>query len=60
MTIIERIEVIQSLADNMCAELSNLLKTPGIDAKKINEIIGMGVAISMNCREVYEEVENGK
>ena len=52
----EKIYYIQQQADNLCAEIAGLMKKDAdTSAEHLNEMIKMGLDISMLCQDMLNE-----
>lgn len=52
----EKIYYIQQQADGLCSEISKLMrKDVDLSEKHLNDLIKLGVFISMTCQELLEE-----
>lgn len=52
----EKIYYIQQQADELSAEISNFMrKDADLSEKHLNELIKLGMFISMTCRELLDE-----
>ena len=52
----EKIYYIKQQADELCAEISKLMrKDADLSEKHLNELIKFGVFISMTCQELLDE-----
>ncbi len=52
----EKVYYIQQQADNLCAEISSLLrKDADMSAEHLNEMIKMGLDISKLCQDMLDE-----
>ena len=53
----EKIYYIQQQADELSAEISKLMrKDADLSEKHLNELIKLGVFISMTCQELLDEI----
>ena len=52
----EKIYYIEQHADELCAEISKLMrKDADLSEKHLNDLIKLGVFISMTCQELLDE-----
>ena len=52
----EKIYYIEQQADELCAEISKLMrKDADLSEKHLNDLIKLGVFISMTCQELLDE-----
>ena len=52
----EKVYYIQQQADNLCAEISNLLREDAdMSSEHLNEMIKIGLDISMLCQDMLDE-----